>query len=113
MEIEKILGERDLIVSSTDKKGKINYVNATFEKISEYTKDELYGQAHNIIRHPDMPKAIFRYLWTCLLDHKPVVGYVKNYIKGNNSYYWVKAVMYPKVVDNEIYKITSYRTKAT
>ena len=49
MEIEKILGERDLIVSSTDNKGNINYVNATFEKISEYTKDELYGQPHNII----------------------------------------------------------------
>ena len=113
METEKILGERDLIVSSTDNKGKINYVNGTFERISEYNKSELYGQPHNIIRHPDMPRAIFRYIWTCLLSHKPVVGYVKNYIKGNNSYYWVKAVMYPKIVNNEIHKITSYRTKAT
>jgi len=113
MEIEKILGERDLIVSSTDKRGIINYVNATFEEISEYTKDELYGQPHNMIRHPDMPKAIFKYIWTSLLSYKPVVGYVKNYIKGNTSYYWVKAVMYPKIVNNEIDTITSYRTKAT
>jgi len=113
METEKILGDRDLIVSSTDKKGMINYVNSAFENISEYTKDELYGQPHNIIRHPDMPKGIFRYIWDCLLSHKPIVAYVKNYIKGNNSYYWVKAVMYPKVVNGEIYNITSYRTKAT
>jgi len=113
METEKELGERDLIVSSTNNKGIINYVNATFEKISEYTKDELYGQPHNMIRHPDMPKAVFKYIWTCLLSHKPVVGYVKNYVKGKNSYYWVKAVMYPKIVNNEIHKITSYRTKAT
>lgn len=113
METEKILGERDLIVSSTNNKGIINYVNETFERISEYTKDELYGQPHNMIRHSDMPKSIFRYIWTCLLAQKPVVGYVKNYIKGNDSYYWVKAVMYPKVVNNEIHSITSYRTKAT
>jgi len=113
METEKTLGERDLIVSSTDSKGIINYVNSTFENISEYTKDELYGQPHNIIRHPDMPKGVFRYVWNCLLAHKPVVAYVKNYIKGNNAYYWVKAVMYPKVINNEIHNITSYRTKAT
>lgn len=113
METEKILEERDLIVSSTNNKGIINYVNATFERISEYTKDELYGQPHNIIRHPDMPKGIFKYVWNCLLSGKPVVAYVKNYIKGNHSYYWVKAVMYPKIVNNEIDTITSYRTKVT
>lgn len=85
MEIEKILGDRDLIVSSTDKKGFITYVNSTFSEVSEYTKDELYGKPHNIIRHPDMPKAIFEYAWKNLLDHKPVVAYVKNYIKGKNN----------------------------
>lgn len=113
MEIEKMLGDRDLIVSSTDKKGIINYVNATFEKVSEYKKTELYGQPHNIIRHPDMPKGIFKYVWDSLLSHKPIVVYVKNYVKGKNTYYWVKAVMYPKILNNEIDTITSYRTKAT
>jgi PAS domain S-box-containing protein len=113
MEIEKVLGERDLIVSSTDKKGIITYVNSTFSRISEFTKEELYGQPHNIIRHPDMPKAIFKYAWKNLLEHKPVVAYVKNYVKGNEKYYWVKAVMYPKIVDGDIDTITSYRTKAT
>lgn len=112
METEKILSEKDLIVSSTDNKGIINYVNGTFERISEYKKDELYGKPHNLIRHPDMPKGVFRYVWNCLLAHKPVVAYVKNYVKGNKTYYWVKAVMYPKIVNNEIHKITSYRTKA-
>jgi PAS domain S-box-containing protein len=113
MEIEKILGERDLIVSSTDKKGIICYVNSTFEKISEYTKEELYGQPHNIIRHPDMPRAVFKYVWNQLTNQKPIVAYVKNYIKGKEKYYWVKAVMYPKIIDNEISTITSYRTRAT
>lgn len=113
METEKELGDRDLIVSSTNKKGIICYVNSTFTKISEFTKDDLYGKPHNIIRHPDMPKAIFKYVWENLLNKKPVVAYVKNYVKGDKKYYWVKAVMYPKVVDNEITMITSYRTKAT
>ena len=113
MEIEKELGERDLIVSSTNKKGIISYVNSTFTRVSEYTKDELYGNPHNIVRHPDMPKAVFRYVWENLLNKKTVVAYVKNYVKGNEKYYWVKAVMYPKVVDNEVETITSYRTKAT
>ncbi|WP_455755959.1 PAS domain S-box protein [Sulfurimonas sp.] len=112
MEIEKELGERDLIVSSTDKNGIINYVNATFSNISRYTKDELYGKPHNIIRHPDMPKTIFRYAWDKILKNTPVVAYVKNYVKGKKEFYWVKAVIYPKVVNGEIEIITSYRTKA-
>jgi PAS domain S-box-containing protein len=113
METEKFLDDKDLIVSSTDKKGIINYVNKTFCDISGYSKDELYGQPHNIIRHPDMPKTIFRYAWDKLLSHQPVVAYVKNYVKDKTSYYWVKAVMYPKIIQNEITSITSYRTKAT
>lgn len=113
MEIEKEIGERDLIVSSTNKKGIISYVNSTFTRVSEFSKDELYGNPHNIVRHPDMPKAIFRYVWENLLNKKPIVAYVKNYIKGNKKYYWVKAVMYPKIIDNEIESITSYRRKAT
>ena len=113
MEVEKELGERDLIVSSTDKRGIIKYANRTFCDISEYTKSELYGMPHNIIRHPDTPKTMFKYIWDNLLSHKPVVAYVKNYIKGNKSYYWVKAVIYPRIVKGEIDTITSYRTKAT
>lgn len=113
MEIEKILDEKDLIVSSTNSKGIISYVNNTFSEVSGYKKSELYGQPHNIIRHPHMPKTIFKYIWTTLLSKKLVVAYVKNYVKGNNQYYWVKAVMYPKVIDNKIVSITSYRTKAT
>ncbi len=113
METEKILGERDLIVSSTDNKGTIIYVNNTFSEVSEYPKDELYGQPHNIIRHPDMPRTIFKYIWENLLNKKPVVAYIKNYVKGKQQYYWVKTVIYPKVTNGEIKVITSYRTKAT
>lgn len=113
METEKKLGQKDLIVSSTNKKGIIGYVNSTFENISEYSKDELYGQPHNIIRHPDMPKSVFKYIWAQMSTHKPVVAYVKNYVKGKKQFYWVKAVMYPTIIDNEISSITSYRTRAT
>jgi PAS domain S-box-containing protein len=113
MESEKVLADRDLLVSSTDKKGIIQYVNKTFSDISGYSKEELYGQPHNIIRHPDMPKAIFKFLWQNLLNKNPIVVYVKNYVKGHKEYYWVKAVIYPKVVDNDVSVITSYRTKAT
>jgi len=113
METEKKLDEKDLIVSSTNKKGIIGYVNSTFENISEYSKDELYGQPHNIIRHPDMPRCVFKYIWAQMTSHHPVVAYVKNYVKGKTHYYWVKAVMYPTIKDNEISSITSYRTRAT
>ncbi|PHR72053.1 MAG: hypothetical protein COA66_07560 [Arcobacter sp.] len=113
METEKKLGQKDLIVSSTNKKGIIGYVNSTFESISEYSKDELYGQPHNIIRHPDMPRSVFKYIWAQMSNHNPVVAYVKNYVKGKKQYYWVKAVMYPTIKDNEISNITSYRTRAT
>ncbi len=113
MEIEKILDDRDLIVSATDKKGIILYANRTFSRISEYSKDELYGEPHNILRHPDMPKAAFRHVWNTLLSHKPIVAYVKNMVKGREKFYWVKAVMYPKIVNNDVESITSYRTKAT
>lgn len=112
MEIERKLKDNDLIVSSTDKRGIICYVNKTFCDISDYEEDELYGKPHNIIRHPDMPKAIFKYVWDTLLDHKPVVAYVKNHVKNKNEYYWVKAIIYPKVENNDISLITSYRTKA-
>lgn len=113
METQRILNENDLIVSSTDKKGNICYVNKTFSKVSDYTENELYGKAHNIIRHPDMPKTIFKYMWDTLLSFKPVVAYVKNYVKDKKEYYWVKAVIYPKVENNDISIITSYRTKAS
>ena len=111
MEIEKELKPNEIIVSSTDKAGIINYANYEFSKMCEYSKDELYGQPHNIIRHPDMPKAVFRYMWEQLFLKKTVTAYVKNYTKDKKKFYWVKAMIYPIVKGGEIVQLTSYRTR--
>ena len=87
--------EKDtIIVSETDKKGKIIYANDDFCKISGFSKDELIGKPHNIVRHPDMPKAAFKDLWQTIQDGKIWQGIVKNLAK-DGSYYWVHAKVYP------------------
>ncbi len=87
------------IVSKTNAKGIITYVNEEFEKISGYKKEELIGRSHNIIRHPDMPSSIFEEIWkTIKKDKKPWSGKVKN-LKKNGSSYYVNTVMNPIVDD--------------
>lgn len=78
------------IVSTTTYKGVINYANEDFEKVSGFSKDELLGQAHNIVRHPDMPQAAFQDLWDTIYAGKPWMGVVKNRCK-NGDHYWVNA----------------------
>ena len=82
----------DLIVSKADIEGNITYVNPIFLKISGYTQGELYDKPHSILRHPDMPKAIFKYLWDTLKVGGDVVAFVKNLCK-DGSYYWVLATV--------------------
>lgn len=105
---EIILDSNDLIVSSTDIKGNILYTNEIFSKISGYTKEELIGQAHNIIRHEDMPKTIFYLLWDKVLKGERIYAFVKNKSK-NGDYYWVKAYVKPVYKNDEISQIISYR----
>jgi len=90
--IEKEVTPIDLIVSKADKEGKITYVNPIFMKISGYTQGELYDKPHAILRHPDMPKVIFKYLWDNIKVGNDVVSYVKNLCK-DGSYYWVLATV--------------------
>jgi len=78
------------IVSTTTRKGLIGYVNDDFVDISGFENDELVGQAHNLVRHPDMPQAAFKDLWDTIKDNKPWMGLVKNRCK-NGDYYWVDA----------------------
>ncbi len=87
---EKVLGDEEFIVSKTDLKGKILYGNKTFIKISGYDESELLGKPHSILRHPDMPKLIFKYLWDRIQAKKEIFAYVKNLCK-DGSYYWVLA----------------------
>lgn len=78
--------EASAIVSKTDTKGFITYANRSFEEISGYTKDELIGKPHNIVRHPKMPKKIFKVLWETILDGQIWKGIIKNRKKDGTSY---------------------------
>ena len=88
------LREGDSIVSMTDTRGVITYINDYFMEISGYTQGELIGQPHNTIRHPDMPAAAFADMWACLKKGRPWVGMVKNRCK-NGDHYWVEANVTP------------------
>jgi PAS domain S-box-containing protein len=84
----------DLIVSKTDTKGRITYANRTFVEVSGYSERELLGQPHSLIRHPDMPRAVFKLLWDHLLEDREVFAYVKNLAKSGD-HYWVFAHVTP------------------
>jgi len=87
---EYVIEEGALIVSKTDTKGRITYVNPDFIEASGFIESELIGKAHNIVRHPDMPPEAFSDLWETLQAGKPWTGMVKNR-RRNGDYYWVLA----------------------
>lgn len=94
--------QRD-VFSTTDAKGIILSGNDVFVRVSGFSADELYGQPHNIIRHPDMPRAAFALLWANLKKEQPFAAYVKNMAK-DGSYYWVFMVAVP-TGDNQFLSI--------
>jgi PAS domain S-box-containing protein len=87
--------KKKFIVSKTDTKGIIIFTNKNFSEISGYSEAELVGQPHNILRHPDMPQAVFFLVWQTLLAGQPISGVVKNLAK-DGRYYWVIADLEPK-----------------
>ena len=97
------------IVSRTDLKGVITYVNDTFVDISGFTRDELIGASHNVVRHPDMLPEAFAWLWSTVKEGRPWRGMVKNRCK-NGDYYWVKAHVAPIMVNGRAEGYTSART---
>ena len=82
------LDPKRYIVSETDAKGKITYVNDYFMEVSGYTEDELIGKPHSIVRHPDMPKVVFKLLWETIKQGKNINAVVKNLAK-DGRYYWI------------------------
>ena len=92
--IEYPLQDGQSIVSKTDTKGRITYVNPTFIEVSGFSEEELIGKAHNIVRHPDMPPEAFADLWQTLQAGEPWTGLVKNRRK-NGDFYWVVANVVP------------------
>lgn len=91
---ELSFGENELIVSKTDTKGKITYGNELFLKLAGYKESDILGAPHNIVRHPDMPKIIFKLLWDKLQAGREINAYVVNRSK-NGDYYWVIANVTP------------------
>lgn len=87
---EVSLSEDEFIVSKTDLKGKITYINRTFMRISGFSETELVGFPHNVIRHPDMPRGVFKLMWDTLRSGEEFFGYIKNRCK-DGGHYWVFA----------------------
>lgn len=89
-DVETKLNDNDFIVSKTDSKGIITYCNQIFIEMSGYSEHELIGKQHNIIRHPDMPRAVFHLLWQTIQSGEECFAYVKN-LRKDGGFYWVYA----------------------
>ena len=109
---EKPLPAGKVLVSKTDTKGIITYANDAFVEISGYSREELVGKNHNIVRHPDMPPQAFEWLWDTLKEERPWRGVVKNRCK-NGDHYWVRATVAPIVEGGKITGYVSVRKVPT
>lgn len=92
--VERHFNESEIIVSKTDLKGRLTYTNRLFMTISDYSEKELLGAPHSIIRHPDMPRCVFKLLWQAIESGREVFAYVVNRCK-NGDHYWVLAHVTP------------------
>lgn len=99
--------DTDIIVSKTDPQGKITYANQIFCDIAGYREEELLGQPHNLIRHPEMPATVFQLLWDTLGSGNEIFAYVVN-LARNGDHYWVLAHVTPTFDDNM--KIVGYHS---
>lgn len=88
------MGEEELIVSKTDPKGRITYANDVFVRVSQFKLRELIGAPHSIVRHPDMPRAVFKLLWDTIEAKQEIFAYVLNMAK-TGDHYWVLAHVTP------------------
>ena len=109
---EFMFAERDTLVSVTDTKGRITYCNPAFVYVSGFVHEELLGQPHNLIRHPDMPAEAFRDLWDTIVAGLPWTGLVKNRRK-NGDFYWVQANITPLRDGTQVTGFLSVRTLPT
>jgi PAS domain S-box-containing protein len=91
---ERFFPASELIVSKTDLRGRVTYANGLFCKVAGYRESELIGQPHSIIRHPDMPRSVFRLLWDTIEDRREIFAFVKN-MASNGDHYWVFAHVTP------------------
>ena len=101
-----------LLVTKTNLKGIITYANRGFINIVQMKESDLIGKPHNVIRHPDMPRIIFKYLWKYLQEEKEIHAYVKN-ICADGSFYWVMANVTPSLFKGKVVGYHSARRKPT
>ncbi|WP_374595208.1 methyl-accepting chemotaxis protein [Aquabacterium sp.] len=107
---EREFSEQDMLVSMTDRQGVITHCNAAFTRVAGYSCDELLGQPHNIIRHPDMPPEAFKDMWNTVGNGRQWSGIVKNRAK-NGGHYWVQAHVTPLMEHGKPMGYLSVRTK--
>jgi len=91
---EEYIYDGSAIISQTDLKGVITYANRAFSEVSGYSVDELVGQPHNIIRHPDMPKVVFEKMWSTIQSGQAWNGLIKN-LRKDGRFYWVDSEILP------------------
>ncbi|HEY5598222.1 MAG TPA: PAS domain-containing protein [Kiloniellales bacterium] len=104
---ERAFGEDEIIVSKTDPTGRITYANDVFQRVGMYAESELLGQPHSILRHPDMPRCVFKLLWDTVQRGDEIFAYVKNMAK-NGDFYWVFAHVTPSF--DSKHKIIGYHS---
>lgn len=109
---EREFREEQRLITTTDLKGVIAYCNDDFVNVSGYSREELLGQAHNLIRHPDVPPAVFAHMWGYLKQGRNWMGVVKNRCK-NGDHYWVNAYVTPIREGDQLIGYESVRTKAS
>lgn len=97
--VERTFADNEFIVSKTDTTGRLMYINQTFMEIADYTEADLQNQQHSIIRHPDMPRGVFKLLWNTIQSGKEIFAYVMNMTK-HGDHYWVIAHVTPSYDTN-------------
>ena len=108
---EKIMGDDDFIVSKTDTKGFITYCNRIFVDMAGWSRQELIGANHNLIRHPDMPRIAFKVAWDLISSKQEFFGFVKN-LRKDGGFYWVLAYITADLdLNGNIIGYTSFRKK--
>jgi len=92
--VERTFGDDEIIVSKTDNLGRITYANTVFLRVSQYDEADVIGQPHSMIRHPDMPRTIFKLLWDTIQAGDEIFAYVNN-LAADGAHYWVLAHVTP------------------
>lgn len=92
--VERPFGREEIIVSKTDAKGVIRYANDTFLRVAGYDESEIIGMPHNVIRHPEMPRAVFQVMWDTISAGEELFAYVVN-LAADGGHYWVLAHVTP------------------